>query len=76
MSITGKSQRLDIVLGPNYRSLVVWAPPSQNFVCLEPMAGITNAVNMAQRGLYKELQSIAPGSTWSESFWVRPSGTW
>jgi aldose 1-epimerase len=76
MSLTGKSQRLDIVLGPNYRSLVIWAPPSSNFVCLEPMAGITNAVNMAHRGLYKELQSIAPGGTWSESFWVRPSGIW
>ena len=74
MSVAGKSQRLDIILGPNYRSLVVWAPPSSNFVCLEPMAGITNAVNLAHRGLYKELQSIAPGGTWSESFWVKPGG--
>ena len=40
----------------------------------EPMAGIANALNLAQRGVYKELQSIAPGETWRESFWVRPSG--
>jgi aldose 1-epimerase len=38
------------------------------------MAAPTNALNMAQKGLYKELQSIAPGGTWRESFWIRPSG--
>jgi aldose 1-epimerase len=38
------------------------------------MAGITNAMNLAQKGLYRELQSIAPGAVWQESFWVRPSG--
>jgi aldose 1-epimerase len=34
------------------------------------MAGITDAVNLAQRGLYAELQSVAPGATWRESFWI------
>jgi hypothetical protein len=24
--------------------------------------------------LYHELQSIPPGQTWEESFWIRPSG--
>ena len=50
------------------------ARPSENFVCFEPMAGITNALNLAHKGLYGELQSVAPGGTWQESFWVRPSG--
>ncbi len=45
-----------------------------NFICFEPMAGITNALNLAHRGVYKELQSIPPGGTWQESFWIRPSG--
>lgn len=45
-----------------------------NFICLEPMAGITNAMNLAHRGLYRELQSIPPGGTWQESFWIRASG--
>ena len=31
---------------------------------VEPMVGVTNAVNMAQKGTYHELQSIAPGATW------------
>jgi aldose 1-epimerase len=45
-----------------------------NFVCFEPMAAITNAINLAHKGIYRELQSVAPGATWQESFWVRPSG--
>jgi len=49
-------------------------PAERNFICIEPMAALTNALNMAHRGQYAELQSIAPGGTWRESFWVRPSG--
>jgi aldose 1-epimerase len=46
----------------------------RNFICIEPMAGITDAVNLAQKGRYSELQTIPPGATWQESFWIRPSG--
>jgi len=75
MSVKGRSQRLDVVVGPNYRAIVIYAPGSERgFVCFEPMAGITNAMNAAHKGLYKELQSIPAGGTWEESFWVRPSG--
>jgi aldose 1-epimerase len=74
MSVAGKSQRLDVVLGPNYRAAVIWAPTPGTFICIEPMAGITDAPNLAQKGLYKELQSIPPGGTWQESFWVQPRG--
>jgi aldose 1-epimerase len=63
-----------VEFGPNYRAAVIWAPPRGEFICFEPMAGITDALNLAQKNLYRELQSIAPGSTWTESFWVRPSG--
>jgi len=74
MSIVGRSQRLDLVLGANYRSVVIWAPKDRDFICVEPMAGITDAINLAQKGVYKELQTIAPGGTWRESFWIKPSG--
>ena len=30
MSVAGKSQRLDVVLGPNFRSVVIWAPHPDN----------------------------------------------
>ena len=76
MSVVGRNQRLDVVIGEGYRSVVVWAPspsgagrggqgPSppaeRNFICFEPMASITNAINMAHRGTYRELQTICPG---------------
>jgi aldose 1-epimerase len=38
------------------------------------MAAITNAMNLAHRGQYSDLQSIAPGGVWTERFWVRPTG--
>lgn len=101
MSVIGKSQRLDVVLGRNFRSVVIWAPhpenrgrgsqnlgaagtagrgnagqtaQDRNFICIEPMAGVTNAINLAHKGRYGELQSIASGGVWRESFWVKPSG--
>jgi aldose 1-epimerase len=75
MSVKGRQQRLDVSVGPNYRAVVIYAPgPDRSFICFEPMAGITNAMNAAHKGLYKELQSIPAGGTWEESFWVRPSG--
>jgi aldose 1-epimerase len=101
MTLIGKSQRLDVTLGPNYRSVVIWAPhpenrgrgsqslgaasapgrgnapqttQDRNFICIEPMAGLTDAMNLAQKGRYNELQSIPPDGSWRESFWVKPSG--
>ncbi len=76
MSVRGKSQKIEVLLGPKYRAVVIYAPagPNRNFICFEPMAGITNALNLAHRGVYKELQSIPPRQSWAESFWVRPSG--
>ena len=50
------------------------APPLRGSVAIEPMAGISNSMNAAQKGTYKELQYIDPSSFWQESFWVRPTG--
>ena len=47
---------------------------SCDFICFEPMAGITDALNVAQRGLYRDVQYNAPGGFWKETFWIRPSG--
>ena len=110
MSVKGKAQQLDVILGPNYRSVVLYSPNPANargggggrgrgtapppapspaaatvplngtsgtltprdFIAFEPMVGITDSMNLAQKGLYKELQSVPPGGTWQESFWIRP----
>jgi aldose 1-epimerase len=49
-------------------------PQDRNFIAMEPMAGVTDAINLAHKGVYKDLQYIAPGQTWQESFWIHPSG--
>jgi len=86
MTVRGPSQQVDVIFGPLYRVAVVFAPrPSHepdasgairenNYVCFEPMVGITNAMNAAHKGLYQELQSLPPGGEWEESFWIRPRG--
>src|SRR5262249_40641737 len=75
LTVSGKSQPLDVALGPHSRAAVVWAPGTEsNSVGIEPMAGITDAINLAHKGVYKELQTIPAGGAWEESFWIRPAG--
>ena len=72
MSVRGPGQQIDVALGPHYRAIVVFAPKPAGvrggvgsrggpFVCLEPMAAISNAMNLAQRGLYRDLQAHSSG---------------
>ena len=81
MSLKGRQQQLDVLIGPKFKSVVVYTPPqpakapdSRGSIAIEPMAGITNSMNLAHKGLYRELQSIPPGGFWEESFWLRPKG--
>jgi len=80
MTVRGRAQRIDVVAGPLYDASVVYAPArppagqDRDFICFEPMAAITNAMNLAHRGQYAGLQSIPPAGTWTERFWVRPTG--
>lgn len=72
--VQGRDQKIKVIFGPKYYVAVVFAPPGRDFVCFEPMVGITNAFNLAHVGIYKELQSIPPGGSWKESFWIAPEG--
>ena len=83
MSVIGKTQQLDVVVGPKFKTILVLSrdnnanrlpATARGTVAFEPMASITNALNLSQKGLYKELQSIEPGGSWEESFWIRPRG--
>jgi hypothetical protein len=38
------------------------------------MTAVTDAINLHHDGKYPDLQSVAAGGEWSESFWIRPSG--
>jgi aldose 1-epimerase len=68
------SRRITVAYGPGYPVAVIYAPPGRDFVCFEPMTAITDALNLAARGKYEELQRIPPGGTWEESFWISASG--
>jgi aldose 1-epimerase len=50
------------------------ARQDRGFIAFEPMVAITNALNLAHKGAYRDLQSIPPGGSWEESFWVRTKG--
>jgi len=71
----GHGKRIEVAFGPKYRVGIVYAPPGQNYICFEPMSTVTNGVNLAHEGKCPELQTVAPGGRWQESFWVRPSVT-
>jgi aldose 1-epimerase len=68
--VEGGRERITVAYGPKYTVAVVYAPKGQDFICFEPMSAITNAFNLAHEGKYSELQSIAPGGSWRESFWM------
>jgi aldose 1-epimerase len=72
--LKGKAQEIEVSYGPRYLAGEIWAPPNREFLCFEPMAAIDNGINLAHRGIYKELQSLPAGQVWQESFWVRASG--
>lgn len=72
--VQGRQERITVAYGPKYQVAVVYAPPGKDFICFEPMAAITNAFNLAHSGIYPDLQIIAPGAEWRESFRITPSG--
>jgi aldose 1-epimerase len=78
-SVESAGRKVEAMFGPKYPVAVVWAPTGRNsaatdFICFEPMAGITNGVNLSHDGKFRELQSVPAGTKWVESFWVRASG--
>ncbi len=72
--VEGGGKKIEITYGPKWTVAVVYSPNKQNYICFEPMAGITNAANVAHAGKYSQLQTVAPGASWKESFWIRTTG--
>jgi aldose 1-epimerase len=72
--VEGKTQKISVLYGPKYTVAIAYSPRGSAFICFEPMTALTNGFNLAQAGLYKDLQSIAPGAVWEESYWIRPAG--
>lgn len=72
-SVKGANQKISVIYGPKYPVAVVYAPKGRDFICFEPMAGVTNVFNLAQKGAFP-VQTVAPGAVWKESYWIRPEG--
>ncbi len=70
--VQGIKEKLRIVFGPKFDVGIVYAPNGSDFICFEPMVGVTNVFNLAHAGLYGNLQTIPPRGTWKESFWIIP----
>jgi aldose 1-epimerase len=78
-SIEAEDKKIEILFGPKFPVAVIWQPalpPGQasGFICVEPMTGPTNAINLNHAGKYGELQTIPAGGKWIESFWIRATG--
>jgi aldose 1-epimerase len=71
--VEGAKERITVAYGPKYTVAVVFAPPGKDFICFEPMSAVTNAFNLAHEGAYDGLQTVPPGGTWKESFWISTS---
>ena len=73
-SVSGRGKKVEVTFGPRYPVAVVFCPPGNNYVCFEPMSGLTNAINLAADGKYPDLQTVPAGGTWQESWWLRAEG--
>jgi len=78
-SIESGGKKIELLFGPKYPVAVIWepaSPPGQSlgFICVEPMAGITNAINLNHAGKYDALQTVPANGQWTESFWIRGLG--
>jgi aldose 1-epimerase len=69
--LEGGGRRVEVEFGPKWHVAIVYAPVGHEFICFEPMAAITNGVNLAAEGKYGDLQTVRPGGVWRESFRVR-----
>jgi aldose 1-epimerase len=68
--VEGERERVTVTYGPKYEIAVVYAPEGKDFICFEPMSAPTNGFNLG-----RNLQSVAPGEIWKESFWIEASST-
>jgi aldose 1-epimerase len=72
--VEGGGKKVAVKFGPNFPVAVVYAPPGRDFVCFEPMTGVTNVFNLAHEGKVPAPAHISPGGRWRESYFVRAEG--
>jgi aldose 1-epimerase len=70
-SVESPEERITLVQGPKYGVSVFYAPHHVNLFCIEPMTTSINALNPLPDGSFLPVQTISPGGSWRESFWIR-----
>ena len=73
-ALEAEGRKVSVRFGPKFPIAIVYAPSTRDVVCFEPMTGLTDGFNLAHQGVFQGLQSIPPGQSWTESFWIRPTG--
>jgi aldose 1-epimerase len=78
-TIESGDKKIELLFGVLYTTAVVWEPASMpgrsfDFICVEPMAGFTNATNFKGPKAIYWLQTVPSNGKWNESFWIRPQG--
>jgi aldose 1-epimerase len=72
--LEGGGRRIEVSFGPKWQVGVIYAPSGHEFICFEPMAAVTNGINLASEGKYPALQMLDPDAIWQESFHVLALG--
>lgn len=78
-TIRAGDQEVETSFGQHYPVAIVWEPDDaqgnpRDFICIEPMAGMTDQLNLAAKGLAQQPQTVAPGERWIGRFTVSTSG--
>jgi aldose 1-epimerase len=78
-SIEAGAKQIELLFDRGFPVAVIWLPASPSgqaldFVCVEPMTGVTNAMNLNHADKYPEMQTVPANGRWSASFWIRAIG--
>jgi len=68
VGLKSNRQAIEIRFGPGWPVAIVWGPEGEDFLCVEPMAAVTNGINLHHRDLWPGLQWIEPGAAWKSGF--------
>ena len=72
--VKGKTQKVEVIMDPQFTTAILFAPLDQGFFCIEPQTGPTNAFNLRHQGKISTLNTLAPGETFRGSYWIAPTG--
>jgi aldose 1-epimerase len=72
--VKGRTQKIEVVYGKEFDYAIVYAPLDNTLICIEPQTGPTNAFNLEHEGKMKGLIVLAPGKTFTASYWIVPTG--